>query len=138
MKISFLSAFPPYRGGISRHSSLIYKHLLNNHKVQALNFSRLYPSIFFPGKTQYDKSLDSIGERVLDSMNLLSWNKVARSIQGYNPDMFIFKFWHPFFAPCYTRIINNIKKKSNCKVIMICDNIFPHEKFPLSKILIKR
>ena len=138
MKISFLSAFPPYRGGISRHSSLIYKHLLSNHKVQALNFSKLYPSIFFPGKTQYDKELGSIGERVLDSMNLLSWNKVAKSIQEYNPDIFIFKFWHPFFAPCYTHIINNIKRKRDCKIIMICDNIFPHERFPLSKMLIKR
>ena len=138
MKISFLSAFPPYRGGISKHSSLIYKYLIKNHEVQALNFSKLYPSIFFPGKTQYDNNLGSIGKRVLNSTNLISWNKTANSIQKYNPDVFIFKFWHPFFVPCYNYIINRIKKKVNCRVIMICDNIFPHEKFPFSKFLIKK
>ena len=138
MKISFLSAFPPYRGGISKHSSLIYHHLSSRHKVQALNFSKLYPSIFFPGKTQYDKKSDYIGERVLNSMNFFSWKKTAKSIKAYNPDIFIFKFWHPFFAPCYTHLIRSIKKNNDCKIIMICDNIFPHERFPLSKILIKR
>ena len=138
MKISFLSAFPPYRGGISKHSSLIYKYLIKNHEVQALNFNKLYPSIFFPGKTQYDEKLDSIGERVLSSTNLISWNNTASRIQEYNPDLFVFKFWHPFFVPCYNHIINKTRSKVNCKVIMICDNIFPHEKFPFSKILIKK
>lgn len=138
MKISFLSAFPPYRGGISKHSSLIYKYLSAKHDVQALNFSHLYPRIFFPGKSQYDQKLGCIGERVLSSTNLFSWKIAVRNILSHSPDMLIIKFWHPFFTPCYSYIINSIKKKSNCKIIMICDNIFPHENFPLSKILLKR
>ena len=93
MKISFQSVFPPFRGGISKHSSLIYKYLLKKHEVQALNFSKLYPSIFFPGKTQYDSKVQTIGDRVLSSTNILSWNKTKKKISKYNPDVFIIKFW---------------------------------------------
>ena len=138
MKISFLSVFPPFRGGISKHSSLIYKHLLKKHEVQALNFSKLYPSVFFPGKTQYDSKVQTIGNRVLSSTNIFSWNKTEKKIRKYNPDVFIVKFWHPFFIPCYNYIIKKVKKNSSCKVVMICDNLFPHEYFPLSKFLIKK
>ena len=138
MKISFLSVFPPFRGGISKHSSLIYKYLLKKHEVQALNFSKLYPSIFFPGKTQYDSKVQTIGDRVLSSTNILSWNKTEKKIRKYNTYVFIIKFCHPFFIPCYNYIIKKVKKNINCKVVMICDNLFPHEYFPLSKFLIKQ
>ena len=138
MKISFLSVFPPYRGGISKHSSLIYSHLFKYHDIQSLNFKKLYPSIFFPGKSQYDSTLDPIGERILSSTNFFSWNKTSKEIISYSPDIFIFKFWHPFFVPCYNHIIKKIKKETNVKVIMICDNIIPHEKFPFSKKIIKK
>ena len=138
MKISFLSVFPPYRGGISKHSSLIYSHLSKKHDVQAINFNKLYPALFFPGKSQYDTKLDLIGDRLINSVNFFSWNKPIKSIQKYNPDTLLFKFWHPFFSPAYNFIIKKVKKKTNCDVIMICDNIFPHEKFPFSKRLIKK
>ena len=137
MKISFLSAFPPYRGGISKHSSLILSYLSERHEVQAVNFKKLYPDIFFPGKNQYDKKLEKIGNRILNSINFFSWKRTAKYILDYKPDIFIFKFWHPFFAPCYSYIIKVIKGKYNLKVIMICDNIFPHENFPFSKKIIQ-
>ena len=138
MKISFLSAFPPYRGGISSHSSLIYSYLSKKHDVQAINFRKLYPNIFFPGKSQYDRKLGNIGERILSSINFFTWLKSVRFIEAYNPDLVLFKFWHPFFAPAYNFIIKRVKKRCDCKVVMICDNIFPHEKFPLSRKIIKR
>ena len=139
MRISFLSVFPPYRGGISEHSSLIYKHLIKNNKVQALNFKKLYPSLFFPGKTQYNvSSKESIGSRVIDSVNFISWIKTVDYICKYKPDLLIFKFWHPFFAPCYNFIIKRVKAKYAINVIMICDNIYPHEKFPFARKIIKK
>ena len=138
MKISFLSAFPPYRGGISKHSSLIYSHLSKKHDVQAINFSKLYPNIFFPGKSQYDYNLENIGERCLNSMNFFTWFKPVSVIQKNNPDILLFKFWHPFFVPIYNFIINRIKKRCDVHIIMICDNIFPHENFPFQKKLIKK
>ena len=138
MKISFISVFPPYRGGISTHSSLILNELLKKYDVQGINFKKLYPKIFFPGKSQYDDIKNSIGKRILDSTNILSWEKTLTQINKFTPDLVLVKFWHPFFIPCYHYIIKRLKKKHNCKIIMIFDNIFPHESFPFSKILLKK
>tara|TARA_A100001011_G_scaffold398351_1_gene502451 strand:+ start:178 stop:1335 length:1158 start_codon:yes stop_codon:yes gene_type:complete len=137
LKISFLSAFPPYRGGISRHSSQIYKYLIKRYQVQAINFKKLYPNFLFPGKSQYSLDLgDAIGARVLSSINIWSWRKTLNVIYDYKPDIIIFKFWHPFFCPCYKYIIKRVRNRLDCPVIMVCDNIYPHEWFPLSSFMI--
>ena len=138
MNISFISVFPPYRGGIATHSHLILNELKKNNNVQAINFIKLYPSIFFPGKSQYDNSEKIIGERILNSTNPLKWKKVVSKIKENKSELIIFKFWHPFFIPCYNYIIKKIKKDTNIKIAMIFDNIFPHEPFPFSKILLKK
>ena len=138
MRISFISVFPPYRGGISAHSNLILKELKKNNDVQAINFTRLYPSVFFPGKSQYNDTEELTGNRTLDSINPITWKKVASSIKDNNSNVVIFKFWHPFFIPCYYYIIKKLKKYSDCKILMIFDNIFPHESFPFSTILLKK
>ena len=75
MNISFISVFPPYRGGIATHSHLILNELKKNNNVQAINFIKLYPSIFFPGKSQYGNNEKIIGERILNSTNPLKWKK---------------------------------------------------------------
>ena len=138
MKISFLSAFPPYRGGISKHSSLIYSYLSKKHNVQAVNFKKLYPDILFPGKSQYDYSQINIGMRTLNSINPFTWIKTVKIVEKHNPDILLFKFWHPFFVPAYNFIIKRIKKRCNSHIVMVCDNLFPHEKFPISKKLVEK
>jgi len=135
LKISFISVLPPYRGGISNHSSLILKELKKNNDIQVINFKKLYPSIFFPGKSQYDDSTP-LGSRLLSSVNPTTWRKVFLKIKSNRSDILIFKFWHPFFIPCYRYIAKKIKKNTNCKIIIIFDNILPHEPFPFTKALL--
>ena len=85
MKISFLSAFPPYRGGISKHSSLIYSYLSKKYDVQAINFKNLYPNILFPGRSQYDYNQINIGKRTINSINPITWIKTVKIIQQATP-----------------------------------------------------
>ena len=40
----------------------------------------------------------------------------------------IFRYWIPFFAPCFAVISYFAKKISGTKVLFICDNVIPHEK----------
>ena len=56
MKISLISVAPPYRGGISEQTHLLYKELKKHHSVNIINFKRQYPEILFPGKSQYHDS----------------------------------------------------------------------------------
>ena len=97
-------------------NNLVYRKFLleKKHKVTIYNFKRLYPDLFFPGKSQflpnYNKSLQSI--RILDTLNPFSWRKTSKSIINKNFDKIIFRFWHPFLAPVYSYIISSIKKNN--------------------------
>jgi len=134
MKIALISVFPPYRGGISTHSSILYQHLRsNNHDVQVINYSKQYPSFLFPGKDQFDhsKSDENFPSKMLiNTTSPSTWRKTAKFIINYNPDVVIFRFWNPFFGISLGYIAKYLKNNFFSKpLISICDNIIPHESF---------
>jgi glycosyltransferase involved in cell wall biosynthesis len=123
----------PLRGGIAHFNALLYKHLSKNHHVSIVTFSRQYPSLLFPGKTQDEKGgQDSAvpSEQLIDSINPVTWISAANAIARKKPDLLIFKYWMPFFAPCFGTIARLVRRKTGAKVLYICDNIIPHEKRP--------
>ncbi|MBS9767680.1 MAG: glycosyltransferase, partial [Flavobacteriaceae bacterium] len=129
MKIAMLSTFYPYRGGIAQFNARLYKELAKSHEVRAYTFSRQYPSVLFPGKTQYVEANDDAekisAKRVLDSINPFSYWKTAKEIASWQPDVLILRFWHPFFAPSLGTVAKLLKKKT--KIITLVDNAVPHE-----------
>ena len=56
-------------------------------------------------------------------------------LHNKKPDLIIFKYWMPFFAPSFGFAARVAKRKSGCKVLFICDNVFPHEHTPFDKAL---
>ena len=138
MQIALISVAPPYRGGISKHTSILVEKLSQNHSVDVINYSRQYPDFLFPGKTQYldDKSENDNSSRMIDSINPLTWFSTGNKLAKKNYDLVIFRFWNPFFAPALGVIAGIIKKKSShTKLMSLCDNILPHEKTPLADFL---
>lgn len=128
--ISFLSVFYPYRGGIAQSSGSLYFALKKIANVNAINFSRQYPDILFPGKSQFvpeeDKTEAMESARVLDSINPLSWLKTGNYINSLNSEIVISRFWIPFLAPALGTALSRTKKKS-CNLAIV-DNAIPHEK----------
>ena len=101
------------------------------HNVRVLSFKRQYPSLLFPGKTQKDEGKELLPvdtTPLLDSINPLSWIWAFLWLKKINPDVLIFKYWMPFFAPCYATIAFLSKNLVGCRIVYICDNIVPHEK----------
>ncbi len=141
MNISILSVGPPYRGGISEQTFHLYSKLDKSHNVQLINFSRQYPEILFPGKSQVDLDSDlSIANNhmLIDSINPISWISSSNLILESSPDMIVMRFWNPFFALAHGFIVRRIKKKNpNVKIVAVCDNIIPHERRFLDKLLTK-
>jgi glycosyltransferase involved in cell wall biosynthesis len=129
MKIAFLSPFYPYRGGIAQFSASLYKVLEKENAVKAFSFTRLYPKMFFPGKTQYvnesDKTIFVPSERILDSINPFTYRKTAKAIAKYQPDILIIAYWMSFLAPACAYIACCLNKKT--KVIALLHNAIPHE-----------
>ena len=131
MQIAFISVAPPYRGGISKHTSILVEKLSKTHSVDLINYSRQYPDFIFPGKSQYfdDGSDHYPSIRLIDSINPISWFKTGNNLAEKGYDLIIFRYWSPFFAPALGTIASVIKRKScSTKLISLCDNILPHEK----------
>jgi glycosyltransferase involved in cell wall biosynthesis len=130
MKIVFLSTFYPFRGGIAQFSAHLYREAKKKHEVEAVTFTRQYPKLLFPGKTQLvssDDTADKIpSKRWLDSINPFTYISTARKIRQLQPDLIISRYWMSFFAPSFGWILGHQEKKT--KRIAILDNVIPHER----------
>ncbi|MBK7260028.1 MAG: hypothetical protein IPI01_19945 [Ignavibacteriae bacterium] len=72
-----------------------------------LTFKRQYPAFLFPGKTQEEtggEGHDTPAPQVMDSINPFNWISVGLRIRRERPDLIIFKYWLPFFGPCFGTI----------------------------------
>lgn len=139
MRVLIVGTAFPLRGGIAHYVSLLYKTLKKReHWVHSISFYRQYPKILFPGKSQEEVGETAIpleSDAVIDSINPKSWYDAGKIAASYRPDLLIFKFWLPFFAPAYgviSRVAKRITRKrgKECKVLFIADNVIPHEKRP--------
>ena len=145
MKIVILSAAYPFRGGIANFTNLLAKSLETDNNVSVYTFTRQYPDLLFPGKTQMEpeSSVPLIkSKRVLDSINPFSWKKTGKMIENEKPDLLIFNYWMPFFAPSFGTVAKIVKKNRYVKTLAICHNIVPHESKPgdvfLTKYFLKK
>ena len=131
--IVFMGPMHPYRGGIAQFLETMYRGMAHRgHTVSAVNFSRQYPALLFPGKTQLDVGEVASpvpSERLIDSINPVSWSRTARWILDQQPDALVFKYWIPFLAPAFGRIARKVRKQG-VKVIANVDNAIPHERRP--------
>jgi len=139
MNVLLIGTAYPHRGGIAHFNALLFRTLQRRgHQVSMISFTRQYPSLFFPGKTQLDRGRAGIrvsARPMLDSVNPFSWVRVAAAVRQQRPDVVIFKYWMPFFAPAYATIAWLAKQGRNTRVLYICDNIIPHERRPGDRLL---
>jgi len=132
MKITLLSTAYPYRGGIAVFTERLARAFQKERDdVNISTFSLQYPNFFFPGKSQYSSSekpnnLDIKAE--VNSINPLNWLRIGLKIRKQNPDILILKYWIPFLAPCLGTISRIVRSNNHTKVIVIIDNLIPHEK----------
>lgn len=128
------SAYPLRGGGIATFNERMAKAFIDNgDEVKIYTFSLQYPSILFPGKTQYSDEAPPEGldiEVMVNSINPLNWIKVGRYLKKLAPDLVILRYWIPFMGPCLGTISKIIRKNGKTKVIAITDNVIPHEKKP--------
>ncbi len=132
MKITSVGPAPPWRGGIAQYHFALAERLAEEGAgVSVLNFSRLYPRLFFPGSTPVDTSesaLPDLGEALLRPLWPPSWQLAARRIMAHDSDAVLLHWWHPFFAPAYLGLTRRIPRR--IPVGIICHNIFSHERMP--------
>jgi len=145
MKIAFLSAFYPFRGGIAQFNANLCKELQKEHEIIPFTFKRQYPGFLFPGSTQYvtanDRAIPIDSIPVLDTANPLNYRMSARQIAEAKPDVLVLRYWMTYFAPSLGTVARYFNKRGY-KVISILDNVVPHEQYffdkPLTKWFLKQ
>ncbi len=124
----------PFRGGIAHFTDAMANGLRNRgHEVSIVTFSRQYPSLLFPGKSQYehDEARPPTAMATIDSINPLTWFSAGSQIAASNPDALIFQYWLPFFAPAYGTIARHMRRRAgSSRLLTVAHNIFPHERRP--------
>ena len=131
MKIVVLGPAHPYRGGLaSIMETMAREYQSRGHDVKIYTFTVQYPSLLFPGKTQYTdmpKPEDLHIERVVNTANPLNWISVGYRLKRERPDIILMKYWTPFMAPCFGTIARIARSNGVTKVICQIDNVEPHE-----------
>jgi D-inositol-3-phosphate glycosyltransferase len=127
----------PHRGGIAQYTTMLYRELSRAHAIEYFGFSRLYPGLLFPGRTQLDESgspLQAPVQALLDSLWPPSWFRTAAAIDRFNPDLTVLAWWHPFFAPSLGTVARRLAHRGR-RTAFLCHNVAPHEASPLDRLL---
>lgn len=136
-KIVLIGPVYPYKGGIAHYTGLMCKALAKENDIYMMSYSLQYPRFLFK-KEQKDFSNDTFKidntDFAINTANLFNWIKVASKIKKIQPDLVIVQWWHPYFAPCYWTLCKLLGKT---KVLFVCHNVFPHERFPMDRFLTK-
>lgn len=142
MKIALIGPAFPLRGGIAHHTNMLAIYLRKHgHSVDVITFRRQYPKILYPGKFQeeigdgggFAQQVQS--ERLIDSMSLSNWKKIGQLLHERNYDLIAFKYWTPMLAPAFSTIAKWARHQGRKDIMVIVDNLFPHERRPIDKFL---
>ncbi|HXV12964.1 MAG TPA: glycosyltransferase [Candidatus Krumholzibacteria bacterium] len=140
MRVCLVGPAYPYRGGISQFTHMLARELRRSHDVALVSFTRLYPAFLFPGRTQFDERARTAGEasvRVIDSIDPRSWRRAARVVLEFRPDVVVFQWWQPFFAPAMRSIAARVRAHSDARIVFLCHNVLPHEARPTDRAVVK-
>jgi len=132
MRICLVGPAFPYRGGISHFTQMLSSAMsADGHDPHIVSFTRLYPSLLFPGRTQYEEQGAVVrieGERVIDSVNPFSWKRAGHAVAVHRPDAVVVQWWHPFFAPAFRSVVGHARRAgARAPVVYLCHNVLPHE-----------
>lgn len=139
MRIFIAGPAYPYRGGIAAFNErLAAEFIAEGHEVEIFTFRLQYPSMLFPGKTQYVTGHSPKGitiTRLINTVNPINWIIAGIHIRRQAPDILLLRYWIPFLAPSLGTIARIVAGNGHTRVICLFDNVIPHERRPGDKLL---
>ena len=122
----------PYRGGIADTNHAFAKELTKQGVTTEIwTFTKLYPNIIFPGKTQFDLADKEFSFKIVKKIhayNPFSWKKISDEINSLAPKRVVFRYWTPLLAIAWGNIARRLDE--SIKRIALVDNWNPHEPKP--------
>ncbi len=138
-KVIIVGPAYPYRGGIAEFNNYLCKTYQQlGFECKVLSFSLQYPGFLFPGTSQFEEEKRDVNipsERLINSVNPLSWFKAAKFIKRYKPDYVVVAYWIPFIGISTGFISWLVKRKT--KVLVLAHNVKPHDRKPFDNLITK-
>jgi len=139
MRIGFIGPSYPFRGGIAQFADTLASKLQDNkHEVVMYNFKTQYPTLLFPGGSQFEEGRAKyrlMRERVLTPYEPFSWWRTVQRIRKWHPAAVIVSYWLPFFAVAFGWITKALQPDT--KIVYLVHNGKAHEKYPFASILLR-
>jgi len=124
----------PLRGGLSTFDHRLCKQFAaEGYDCCIYSFSLQYPSILFPGTSQYTTEPAPEGIEIYSVINSIyppNWIQIGNTLKNLRPDLIVVRFWLPFMGPALGTILRRVKKNKHTRIVAITDNVIPHEKRP--------
>jgi len=141
MRYGLIGPTYPYRGGIAHYTTLLVRELRKDNEALLISFSRQYPRLLFPGRSDRDPSQEPLTEQaefLLDPLNPLSWGRTVGRIGQWHAEVVIIPWWVTFWAPAWSVIGRRIKRLQwEPSLVFICHNVVPHESSFIDKMAIR-
>lgn len=135
--VTMIGTLPPLKG-ISPYCAELAVLLSEYMKIEFLDFKRLYPERFYPGKTEEDDlypvditSGNIARRRMLDFCNPYTWFKAGFGMSGRVVHA---QWWTGILAPVYL-VVLAIARLRGKRVIITVHNVDPHENRLLLRFL---
>jgi len=139
-RIVLIGPVLPFRGGIAQHTTMLHRALESETTTLTLSFTRQYPSLLYPGKTDLDVTLGDYRENnveyVIDSINPSTWNLAVQKVLIFNPRLIIFPWWHVYWSICFTWMARQFRR-NGIEGVFLCHNVIEHESKWWKKIVAK-
>lgn len=149
MKLALLGPAHPLRGGIAYYLALLHRELVAaGHAVAFIGFRQQYPErvpglpllrkLRFPGSDQRDSGEATIpvpNQPLFVPWSPWSWWRTARAVGRSGARALVLKWWVPFFGPGYFAVAWLVRRLWGVRVIAILDNVIPHERWPLGRLI---
>ncbi len=138
MIVDLLGPVYPYRGGIAHYTTRLAQEFnAQGHNCRVINLTRQYPDALFPGTSQTDTTDGAFvvpSDRLVDSVDPLSWARTARSIARRRTELLVVQWWHSYFTPSFGSIAAAARAQGT-EVVYLCHNVLPHEAKPWDRAL---
>ncbi len=125
-------AHPLRGGGITTFNQRLCKQFLDEgYECSIFSFSLLYPSLLFPGTSQYSTEPAPTGIKifsVINSIHPFNWIHNGNQLKNIRPDLIVVRFWLPLLGPALGTILRLVQRNKFTRIVAITDNIVPHEK----------
>lgn len=140
MRVALFGPVYPFRGGIAHYTTRLQRELLAaGHSLLLVSFRRQYPARLFPGQSDRDPSaapLRPVEPRYwIDSLNPFTWLTTFHRVRQFGPDLLIFPWWTPFFAPLWLSLALLNRLFLGCRLAVLCHNVLPHEESRVDRLL---